>query len=359
MNTNTVLLGLAGILVVGGLVYYGTTKTTPSDINNISISGNTNTSEDTGARAPAAVTGTRAVPTDTTAVVTGTVTPHGAFTNYWYEYGTSSNLGTKTSNQTVGSGFTAIPAPAYITGLTKNTTYFFAIVAENEKGKTVGTQQSFKTTEGFPAPVGSAPNVETKAATGISRTTANLHGDVNPNKGTTQYWFEYGKSAQLGNTTAFTSLPTTSTDRAASLSLSDLTPDTTYYFRLNAQNQFGTTNGTILNFKTQGPSVVSAPSIKTENATAITASKATLRGTVTPNGADTTYWFEYSTDSLLGSVLLKSTDRESTNASSNTKNVSTNVSGLEANTTYYFRFVAENSAGVVRGERMMFKTNTQ
>ena len=192
-----------------------------------------------------------ASPSATTVVIGGTVNPKGAFTSYWYEYGKTSDLGTKTSNQTMGSGFVSIQAPAYITDLSKNTTYYFRLVAENQYGKVAGNQYVFQTTESTPAPVGNAPTTKTISANNISSTTANINGEVTPNKTETQYWFEYGKTPQLGGTSAFSSAGNGTVKSSVSISLSDLESKTTYYFRLNAQNQFGTINGSILNFKTK------------------------------------------------------------------------------------------------------------
>ena len=142
------------------------------------------------------------------------------------------------------------------------------------------------------------------AANNISRTTANLNGIVNPNHASTQYWFEYGTTASLGQTSAFTSISENTPETSIATPLSNLNPSTTYYFRLNAQNQYSTTNGTILTFKTAGPTNASTPIVSTKNATNVDSDSATLQGSVNPNGLYTNYWFEYSTDSLLGSILL-------------------------------------------------------
>jgi phosphodiesterase/alkaline phosphatase D-like protein len=190
----------------------------------------------------------------------------------------------------------------------------------------------------------------------VSRTTANLNGEVTPNKVGTVYWFEYGKTANLGNTTSFVSVGEGSTKIPTSVSVSNLDADTTYYFRINAQNQFGTVNGSILNFKTLGPPSAAAPSVTTRNVSDITSSKATLHGAVNPNRAETAYWFEYSSDSLLGAVLIRTTPRVSLASGSSQVSVEADVSGLSSSTTYYFRIVAENSVGTVRGERESFKT---
>jgi hypothetical protein len=200
---------------------------------------------------PIVSTGSKAIPTDTTAVLTGSVMPNGTFTNYWYEYGTTPAMGNKTTGQTIGSGNVSINAPSYVTGLTKNTIYYFRLNAENQNGQVSNGQYSFTTTNGSPAPTGTAPTAKTISANGLSKTTANLNGEVTPNQGDTKYWFEYGSTPSLGSTSAFVAAGSGTVKILASMSLSDLATSTTYYFRLDAQNQFGTVNGAILNFKTK------------------------------------------------------------------------------------------------------------
>ncbi|OHA81480.1 MAG: hypothetical protein A2675_03340 [Candidatus Yonathbacteria bacterium RIFCSPHIGHO2_01_FULL_51_10] len=355
--------GIAAVVIIGGLVFYGMGNTTPSSTTATSTpdaTATTNTGQTTTPSptpgAPVASTNSKSFPTETTIVVSGTVIPNGAFTNYWYEFGKSESLGSRTATQTVGSGNTPIPAPAYITGLTKDTTYFFRLVASNQYGTVMGSQYTFQTTHGVEPPLGSAPGVKTLAATGISKNTASINGEVTPNKGTTQDWFEYGKTPNLGNTTAFVSAGNGSVKIPASASLSGLDPATIYYFRLNAQNEFGTVNGTLLNFKTAGPAAPAAPTVTTTSATKVTTSTSMLRGTVNPNGAETAYWFEYSTDTEFSSVLLKNTPQVSAGAGTNMTSVSADVSGLERSTTYYFRIVAKNNLGTIRGDRNTFET---
>ncbi len=252
---------IIGVIVVGlivwGIVYSVKNGSSGSVATSTSqTTGNTNNTNNTPtvpqSTTPVAVTNSAVSPTDTTAIVNGTVNPKGAFTSYWYEYGKTADLGSKTTSQTMGSGFVTIQAPGYITGLTKNTIYYYRLVAENQNGRVAGTEYTFKTTEGTPAPVGSAPVAKTVAANGVSQNAAKLNGEVTPNQNATQYWFEYGKTPQLGNTTAFSGAGDGKAKVSVSVSLSDLAPQTTYYFRINAQNQFGTVNGTILNFKTPG-----------------------------------------------------------------------------------------------------------
>ncbi len=94
------------------------------------------------------------------------------------------------------------------------------------------------------------------------------------------------------------------------------------------------------------------PTVNTGSATSVTSSSATLNGTVNPNGASTTYYFEYGTS--YGSTTTE------TDAGSGTEevSVSADLTGLSEGTTYHFRLVATNSAGTNYGDDTTFTTTT-
>ncbi len=369
MNKTTVVVGgIIIIVLIGAVVFMFADSTGSLFNNNATTTPGTSTGTATGtiipgevreAGKPVPTTNATVAPTDTTAVVTGTVNPNGAITTYWYEYGTTQSLGQKTAGQTVGSGYLALQAPGYITGLTKGTTYYYRLVAENNFGRVSAAVNSFTTTTNNPSPVvGGVPTARTLSVSGISRTSASLTGEVNPNKAATQYWFEYGVNNNLGNVTPLVSVGDGNLAINAVAALSNLSAGTTYHYRVNAQNQFGTVNGAILTFKTSAPAAnaPAAPGVNTRSTIDIASSTATLRGSVDPNGGLTMYWFEYSTDSLLGSVLLKTTAQKSAGSGTNNVNVEADVTGLASNTTYYARAVAQNTEGTVRGDKVTFKT---
>lgn len=356
MNRNTAIIGIVGIIVIGGLIFYGMKNAKESNTNATSTPvGIIPTGQSQVASVPLVVTNSAPTSYDTAVIVSGTVTPKGAFTTYWYEYGTVSSLGNKTADQNIGSGFAAISAPIYIAGLTKNTDYFYRLVAKNQFGTVVGTTYSFKTTTGTPAPVGSNPTVKTLAASGVARTSATLIGEIVPNKASTTYWFEFGTSANLGSVTAFQSVGNGDRTLSASAVVSNLNAGTQYFYRINAQNQFGTVNGSILTFTTSGPSA-SAPTATTRNVSDIATSSASISGTVNPNGLETTYWFEYSTASLLGAVTPQTTGHISAGAGTDNVSVVADVVGLKTKTTYFVRLVAQNSVGTTKGSVGTFKT---
>jgi len=99
---------------------------------------------------------------------------------------------------------------------------------------------------------------------------------------------------------------------------------------------------------------VEVPSAATEAATGVTVSGAKLHGAVNPNGAKTTYQFEYGTTTSYGSKAPGSPEEVGSGTSS--VEVSETIGGLEPNTNYHFRVVATNAAGTVYGEDETLKT---
>ena len=94
------------------------------------------------------------------------------------------------------------------------------------------------------------------------------------------------------------------------------------------------------------------PSVSTGAPSGQTVKTATLNGTVNPNGAPTSYWFEYGTSRSYG---LRTGSRDAGSGDSN-RPVSAGVSGLSASTTYHFRLIAQNAAGTARGADQTFTT---
>jgi hypothetical protein len=87
-------------------------------------------------------------------------------------------------------------------------------------------------------------------------------------------------------------------------------------------------------------------------ADSITASNATVTGTVNPGGVSTTYHFEYGTSASYG---LTTPDTDAGNGSS-AVSVSAGLSSLTASTTYHYRLVASNADGNSQGADRTFRT---
>jgi hypothetical protein len=94
--------------------------------------------------------------------------------------------------------------------------------------------------------------------------------------------------------------------------------------------------------------------VTTGPATDVVETVATLAGTVDPNGAATSYRFEYGTDTSYGnSVPVPAGDAGS---GSEPVEVAADVLGLQPDTTYHYRLVATGDGGTSSGEGRQFTT---
>jgi hypothetical protein len=196
-----------------------------------------NTSTDTitvtynAGSAPTVTTGSATNVTSTSATVTGTVNANGLSTTAWFEYGTvKGTYGNKSSTQSV-SGSTDTTVSATITGLTAGTTYYYRIAAQNNAGTSYGEEMSFH----YSTP-GSAPTVETEAATEVTETTAKLNGKCNPNGLSTTVWFEYGVQTGKYDYQTSTQSLSGSSYTSVSATITGLTVGTKYYYIVTALN---------------------------------------------------------------------------------------------------------------------------
>lgn len=98
--------------------------------------------------APSATTGSAANVGPSGATVTGTVTPNGQATTYYFEYGPTPNYGFETSPTAAGSGPTGQAVSTTLSGLASGTTYYYRLVAVSNGGTALGTGQSFNTEPG-------------------------------------------------------------------------------------------------------------------------------------------------------------------------------------------------------------------
>jgi hypothetical protein len=205
-----------------------------------------------GAGAPAVQTNAANV-FQNSVTLNGSANPNGLDTLAWFEYGTSPSFTLATNAVSLGNGNSYNSFSQYLSNLLPNTTYYYRAVARNAVGISYGPMSSFMTS-GSGSGSGFAPGAITRAATIISQNSAFLNGEVNSQNGVTSAWFEYGQTLALGSTTAQVPIGTGSAYQPYSLLVSGLSPNTIYYFRAAAQNQYGASSGAILSFITQAPS---------------------------------------------------------------------------------------------------------
>src|SRR6202030_801851 len=119
------------------------------------------------------------------------------------------------------------------------------IVAKNSFGEHDGLDETFTTTS-------NAPTSVTGAASSVTQTTATLGATVNPNgENVTECRFEYGTTSLYGASAPCSALPGAgSSPVAVSASVSSLTANTHYHFRIVAVNAGGPGNGADQTFAT-------------------------------------------------------------------------------------------------------------
>ena len=228
-------------------------------------------------------------------------------------------------------------------GLSVNTVYYVRAYATNSVGTAYGEQYEFRTTDGL-------PTVTTDTITAITATTAKCGGEALADGG-------YTITAK-GVCWSIAQLPTIDNNHTAddyslgtfASQLSGLEPGTTYYVRAYATNVVGTAYGEQRTFTTLSglPTVVTAA----VDAAAITATTATLGGTVSTDGG----FACIARGICYGTQPNPTLANQHTTDGSGLGTFTSQLSGLQSGVTYYARAYATNAIGTVYGEEIVFET---
>ena len=174
----------------------------------------------------------------------GSLNPDGLSTTFHFQYGTTTSYGLTTAPQTQ-TGDTSRPVSAIINSLAAHTTYHFRIVASNAAGTTFGSDRTFTTLTmtGFPV-------VTTNPATNVTASSARLNAWLDPHGLTTSVYFQYGRTTNYGNRTP-NQTNTGNNYQNVSATISGLSTQTTYHFRIVASNSVGARYSSDRTFTTQ------------------------------------------------------------------------------------------------------------
>jgi hypothetical protein len=201
------------------------------------------------------------------------------------------------------------------------------------------------------------PTATTGAALNTTANSARLTGSVNPNGQSTTYSFQFGTTTAYGLQTSPQSAGSGAQDQAVANTVTGLDPGTTYHYRVIATNASGTTVGNDRTFKTAGPAPppprAPPPAATTGGAVGVGRNAATVRGTVNPRGAKTTYYFEVGLTAAYG----RQTAHRSLAAANRTRSVRARLGRLQAGKTYHYRLVARNANGLGLGNDRTFTTS--
>jgi hypothetical protein len=179
----------------------------------------------------------------------------------------------------------------------------------------------------------------TLPATDITNDSATLNGSLS---GATTAHFEYGR------TTAYeATLPiANAADGPVSAPTDVLAPNTTYHFKLFSDAG----DGEDLTFKTlPNPT---PPRVTDQRSADVTTDAATVSGSLDPNGAPTTYYFQYGRTTGYGNR----TERLDAGDAMTASRVTARLAALRPYTRYHWRLVGSNSIGTTRGPDRTFRT---
>ena len=222
---------------------YGTTSSTELKdwLDPTNISGNTLDGWDPNGFVPIVTTTAATSVTFTEATLNGTVNPNTLATMYHFDWGTLPSYGNSTTSTSAGSGTTAVPVTASLTGLTTGTTYHFRLVGVNSQGTTNGNDLTF-------TPGGAT--VTTTAASSITMSSATAGGNVSSDGGlsVTARGVCWSTSASPDISGSHT-VDGFGTGVFVS-SLAGLAANTTYHIRAYATSSGGTFYGNDLTFTT-------------------------------------------------------------------------------------------------------------
>jgi len=196
---------------------------------------------------PTVATNEATLVTTSSATLNATVNATGYDSVVAFSYATTADLSgaTVAATGTPVTGSTDKTSTAALTSLKPATRYYYRASATNSIGTSTGEIKNFTTT-------GARPTVTTGSATNIKASSADLNAAVNANLLQTTVVFFYGLSADLTDGKSVSTRDTTELTKVIDISakIEGLVKSETYYYRVEATNELGTTKGDIKSFVT-------------------------------------------------------------------------------------------------------------
>jgi hypothetical protein len=228
-------------------------------------------------------------------------------------------------------------------------------VALNVPTLGAGSSTSFRISYVLSADGNNAPVLGAPVVSGIGQTSATVASTVNPKGFSTTAELVYSTDPDFGTSSTVSMGTFTGSDELAiDAEITGLDPSETYYAKIVATNETGTTESAVFDFDTLS---ATAPTISSEAPTVVVDDgPVTLTGTVNPNGFSATAVFQYSTTSDFSGTIVDVPVAGNLTGTSDTS-VSTTVSDLTGSTTYYYRLKVTNASGTAYSPTVSFVPN--
>lgn len=254
---------------------------------------------------------------------------------------------TTTVGMSLGAGKEELPGQQ-IENLTEGTKYALCLRVQNGATPTPETAVSaaitFETAIAPETPAG-------EEAVEVTGTTATLKGILNPGKqgNSGHYWFAYFASSSECEGPASPESEHKESHgakaEAVSAAVANLLPATTYTFCLMALNESGEqSDGSPVHFTTE----TAAPTISGESVEAVASASVTVTASIQPGGLPSSYRVQYTTEAAFeadgwAAAASVPADEALIPVASTPVAVRQELSGLQPQTAYRYRFVAANS----------------
>jgi len=273
---------------------------------------------------------------DITGIGDASVTQHG------HCWSTSSSPTTNDDKTTLGIGSLGT-FTSNVPNLVQNTSYYYRAYSTNSFGTVYGVEMTFSTPDGLPQ-----VNIPflTNPISNLTATTVVIEGEI--------LLLGDAPVTQHGHCWSTSSIPTINDDKTTlgwgslgsyTSNVSNLLPNTFYYYRAYATNNFGTIYyGNNLTFNTDD----GLPLIVNGGSTNITPTSVELTGIITDIGDApiTEHGHCWSTTNLIPDI-----NDDKTNLGSNSSgSFISSINNLTASTTYYYRAYATNNFGTAYGD---------
>jgi hypothetical protein len=307
--------------------------------------------------------------TSSEATLEGAVNPNNQFTECHFQYGTGSVSESEvpcTPELLKGYGEQSVGPrngegnPQPVGGLSPGSEYHYRIITKNGKGEVGdGPEQSFKTAE----------EPEKQAPTELHARSATLNGVLQPHNpfeaGTYEFVYESSETECMGAPGPHGEVPykTVPVPAAASAgatpepvqaAVTGLHPGDTYTFCLLLRNATG--SQAAIGAQETFTTPAAAPVITSESVSHVEATQATLQAQIEPDGAATSYVFEYGPSETYGTTTKATALPEDGKVEA----VIPEAGVLASGATYHYRVTAVNEVAgtteTVHGEDKTFTT---